>query len=427
MIHTTPSLYLDYAAAAPIWPEVHAAMREHEHLFGNPSSQHTSGRKSQEALMKARRALAQRLGCHPTELIFTSGATESNNLALQGVVRANQHTATNLMISAIEHPSIRDVAAFLASQGVRITTLPVNATGEIDLQALDAALDTGTALVSVIAASNEIGTIQPLGKIRERIEQFAQRTGHRPLLHTDASQLAAWHQRGPNQLSVDLMTISGAKLGAGQGTGALYVARGATLAPLIIGGGQQYGRRGGTESVRSAIALERGLSTTWDVLGEIGDRVRKQRDTLVGRICESLPGATVNHDPRGLPNIISLTVPGIEASSAVAALDAAGIAASAGAACSSAKESLDTLLALGRTPAEARSTIRLSLGWMMPENALSGAAATIRDVLAAEQGRGARVARLARTGQALAQAYASRYTTRDKEDHAHHRHRGRHR
>ena len=348
-------------------PEVISAMQPFwSERFGNPSSAHTSGQVSRAAVERARASVAGLLHCTPREIVFTSGGTEGDNIALSGVLQSHldrwlaRQEPVHLITTAIEHHAILFTAESLQRRGVEVTYLSPNRDGTILPDDLSAALRPHTRLVSVMLANNETGAIQPVGKLA-RIAK-----AHGALVHTDAVQAAG---KLPIDLSgefknVDLLTLSGHKMYGPQGTGALFVRKGVALAPLFFGGPQERQRRAGTENVPGIVGLgcAAELARSW-LAAEGPDHMRAMRDRLESGLLAAIPGANVNAAaaPR-VPNTVNLRIDGIDAERLLIALDLQGISASFGAACQSgATEPSHVLLAMGLTPAEARASIRLSL------------------------------------------------------------------
>jgi cysteine desulfurase len=331
--------YLDHNASAPVKPGVRAAVAEALGLAGNPSSVHRRGRLARRAVERARAQVAALVGGAPERVVFTSGATEANHLALHGIARRR-------LVSAIEHDSV------LAVEAERI---PVDAHGVVDLTALERLLAQGEpALVSVMLANNETGVIQPIAAVAE----IAHR--HGALLHCDAAQAPG---RIAIDVRVDLLTLSAHKFGGPQGVGALVLGEGVEVAALQRGGGQEFGRRAGTENVPGIVGMGVAAELALDDLASAG-RVGAMRDDLERRVRSALPAAVVfgAAAPR-LGNTSCLAMPGVAAETQVIALDLSGVAVSAGAACSSGKvRASKVLAAMGVDPALAAGAIRVSLG-----------------------------------------------------------------
>ena len=339
--------YLDWNATAPLRTEVISAMAEALTRTGNPSSVHRWGREARQAVERARAEVAALVGAAPAEVVFTSGGTEANQLALRGV------SGRRILISAIEHDSVGEAVPDAAA-------IPVTPAGVIDLAALETLLadDPRPALVSIMLANNETGAIQPVA------EATAIARRHNALSHCDGIQGVGKIAVDFRALGVDLLSISAHKLGGPQGIGALVVRDGVDLDPLQRGGGQERGRRAGTENVPGTVGF--GVAAAL-AAGESlpSPKIRELRDAAETGLISVAPDARVfaSEAPR-LPNTLCIGMPGVPASTQVMALDLAGVMVSAGAACSSGKVRRSHVLsAMGATPEEAESAIRVSLGW----------------------------------------------------------------
>jgi cysteine desulfurase len=362
-------IYLDANATTPVLPQVVEAMRPFwSETFGNPSSAHHAGQRARSAVDHARTSIARLLGCSSKEIVFTSGGTESDNLALDGVLSPflDKRQPAHLLTTEIEHHAILYTAQALRRRGAEVTYLAPTREGIIDPEAFEAALRPDTELVSIMFANNETGAVQPIGKLA----RIAKAYNPAILFHTDAVQAAA---KLPIDLTgalknVDLLSISGHKMYAPQGTGILFIRSGVHLAPLLHGGPQERQRRAGTENVPGIVALGRAaeLAQTW--LAPNGEQdapaqLAALRDLLEQGILAAIPNTRVNGSTQHRsPNTTNLRFDGVDAEALLIALDMQGIAASFGAACQSgATEPSHVLLAMGLTPAEARSSLRLSL------------------------------------------------------------------
>jgi len=362
-------IYLDANATTPVLPEVVEAMRPFwSESFGNPSSAHHSGQRTRSAVEHARASVAKLLNCTAKELVFTSGGTESDNLALSGILQPylDSGEPAHLITTQIEHHAVLYAAESLERRGIEVTYLAPKRDGLIDPAAVEAVLKPHTKLVSIMLANNETGATQPIGKIARLTKAFAERNATQILVHTDAVQAAA---KLPIDLTsefknVDLLSLSGHKMYAPQGTGVLFVRKGVQLAPLFYGGPHERQRRAGTENVPGIAALGRAaeLAQQW-LLSSAPAALTSLRDRLEAGLLAAIPHTQLNAaaSPR-VPNTTNLRFEGIDAESLLIALDIQGIAASFGAACQSgAAEPSHVLLAMGLTPAEARSSLRLSL------------------------------------------------------------------
>ncbi|HJT34196.1 MAG TPA: cysteine desulfurase family protein [Pirellulales bacterium] len=360
-----PMIYLDYNATTPLAAEAREAMLPFlAEQYGNPSSAHRLGRAAREAVDRARRQVAALLGAEPDEILFTSGGTESNNLALKGVAFASPPGTTtdglrpgHLVISAIEHPAVTEPAAFLARLGWQMTVVAADRQCLVDPSAVAAALRDDTRLVSIMHANNEIGVIQPI----RAISDICRARG--VLVHTDAAQSVGKVPVDVNVLGVDLLSIAGHKLYAPKGVGALYARRGTRLEPLLHGAGHESGRRAGTENVPYLVALGRAAELAVATLDETAARMATLRDRLYERL-RAVVGAGLSVNGAGaprLPNTLSVNFPKVAGDELLAR--AAELCASTGAACHAGHTRLSaTLAAIGLDPNVARGTVRLSLG-----------------------------------------------------------------
>lgn len=352
------SVYLDYAATTPVDPRVLAAMLPYfSERWGNASSMHAFGQDARAAVDRARGEVAALLGARPGEIVFTGGATEADNLAVLGIARAAGRPGGHVVTSAIEHHAVLEACQALRQNGFEVTEVPVGASGIVDPDDVRRAVRPDTVLISIMAANNEIGTLQPLPEIgtvaRERGVPF----------HSDATQWAGALPSRVDDLRVDLLSLSGHKRYGPKGVGALYVRTGTPLAPLQRGGGHERGRRGGTENVPGIVGLGAALRIAGDTMEAEAARLTALRDRLIHGAL-GIPGVTLNGDPaRRLPNNVNLSVEGTDGQSLVIGLDLRGVAVSAGAACSSGTiEASHVLTALGLPAERALSAIRLTLG-----------------------------------------------------------------
>jgi cysteine desulfurase len=364
-------LFFDYASTSPLAPSVQEAMLPFlaEH-FGDPASQHVYGRASSEGIEDARGQLSTLLGCDPDEIVFTSGGTESNNLAIKGVMLGQAPAVGgHLVISAIEHASVVESARFLERMGYDLTVVGVTGQGVVQPAAVRSALRPETRLVSIIHANHEIGTIQPLRQIADLCHE------HNIPLHTDASQSAGKIGTLVNELEVDLLTISGHKLYAPKGVGALYVRKGVELEPMQHGGGQEAGLRAGTENVAAIVGLGRAASIAAKSLDAAGQRMTMLRDRLWQQLLAEIGNPLLLHGSLAerLPNVLSVSFPGVAAHEVLARVPE--LCASTGTGCYSQTENLSpTLAAMGVSIDQARGTIRLSVGWYTSEDEVDRAA-----------------------------------------------------
>ena len=348
-------IYLDYNATAPIKPEVVTAVSETMMLAGNPSSVHGFGRDVRKRIEDAREQIAALIGCSPPELVFTAGGTEANNTALSGAGRRV------LIVSAIEHPAVLRTAEAVAEEHI---VLPVDGEGLLDMASLDKALAAHgpEALVSVMLANNETGVIQPVAEIAARA------TAAGALVHCDAVQAPGRIPVSFAGLGVDMMSIAAHKFAGPKGIGALVVRSGLEIAPLIHGGGQERGLRGGTENAAGIVGFGTAAQLAQGDLARAGE-IAALRDRLEARLRETEPDVVIfSEGAERLPNTSCLTMPGVQSETQVMGLDLAGVAVSAGSACSSGKvEPSHVLRALGAADAVGGCAIRVSMGWATTE------------------------------------------------------------
>ena len=353
-------IYFDHNATTPVDPPVADAMdRAVRDVFGNPSSVHHYGQQAKAALDEARTAVAALIGAEPSEIVFTAGGTEADNLAIRGVAEALEPTGKrHLIASAIEHEAVLNTLRSLARRGWTTTLLPVDATGIVDPGRLEEALTPHTALVSVMHANNEIGTIQPIAALA------ALARGRGVLFHTDAVQSTCKIPVDVRALGVDLLSLSAHKFNGPKGVGALWVRRGTRMAATLTGGKQERNRRAGTENVAGIVGLGAAAAAGRSKLAAEGTRLAALRDRLERGIVERVPRATVNGAAdRRVPNTTNIGFDGVEAESLLIALDLEGVAVSTGSACSSGSlEPSHVLRAMGLSPQRLQSSIRFSLG-----------------------------------------------------------------
>ncbi len=336
--------------------------------YGNPSSIYELGQQAQEACDKARGSVGDFLNCSPSEIIFTGSATEANNLAIFGTVRAWQKKGKkpHIIISQIEHHAVLEPCKTLEKEGVEVSYLPVNKEGLISVSDIEKAIKQNTVLVSIMYANNEIGTIQPIAEIGKLLKKF------KILFHTDAVQAANYLICDVQKLGVDLFTLSGHKIYGPKGIGALYVKKGTEILPIIYGGGQEEGIRSGTENVAGIVGLGAALVEIRLRQAKVKD-LEKLRNKLINDVLKNIPDVKLNGSSgHRLPNNTNFTVRGAEGESMVIALDGEGIAASTGSACSSRSlEPSHVLLALGLSKEEAHCSLRLTLGRYTTEDEIN--------------------------------------------------------
>jgi cysteine desulfurase len=350
-------IYLDHNATTPVAPEAADVMRPFlEGTFGNPSSAYFLGREAKETVEGARVEVASLLGCTPEEIVFTSGGTESNNMAIKGLVDWKNPSACHMITTSVEHPAILNPAIFLMELGVQVTVLAVDGLGRIDPGAVEKAIRPETRLISVMLANNETGTLQPI----EAISRIAR--DHGVVFHTDAAQAVGKTGVKARELGVDLLSIAGHKLYGPKGIGALYIRKGVEIAPLIHGAAQEGGRRAGTENM----ILGTGLGAACRVAGERLERDmrnnREMRDRLQDLLFQGIDDLVLNGDPeRRLPNTLNVSVPGLEGAKILEGIP--NVLASTGAACHDRAVRLSHVLsAMGVSDRIGMGTLRFSTG-----------------------------------------------------------------
>lgn len=361
-------IYLDHNATTPIDPEVAEAMipflKEH---FGNPSSSHWYGVQTKKAVENARRQVASLLGCQPDEIIFTSGGTESNNYAIRGVAETLRHKGNHIITSQIEHPAVINVCRYLEQNGYQVTYLPVDSYGMVDPKDVEKEIGPGTILITIMHANNEVGTIQPIGRIAEIAK------AHGILFHSDAAQSVGKIPTRVSELGVDLLSVAGHKFYAPKGIGALYIKRGIKLQPFVLGASHESGRRAGTENVLEIVGLGKACEIAARDLEKNQQHSRSLRDRLWEGLKDELPDIVLNgHPDRRLPNTLSVSFPAIDANTLLDELSE--IAASPGAACHTDVAEPSAVLAAMKVPFEnALGTIRFSTGRLNDEQQIDKA------------------------------------------------------
>jgi cysteine desulfurase len=377
-----PHIYLDHTATTPVEPRVLRAMEPYfAGTFGNPSSVHVFGREAKQALERARGMIAGLICAEPGEILFTSGGTEADNLAILGATAAAHGKRRGVVTSAAEHHAVLEPVEFLAGRGVETTVLTVNGTGIVDPPRLQGAVGLSTVLVSLMHANNEVGTIAPLAEYTA----IAHDAG--ALMHTDAVQTAGRLPVNVRESGVDLMTISAHKMYGPKGIGALYVRRGTAIEPLLRGGGQERGTRPGTENVPLAVGFAEAFRLAVMEMDAESVRLRGLRDALEAGITERFPGIVVNGDrERRLPHILNISFDAarypMEGEMLVPAMDLRGIAVTSGSACTSGSlQPSHVLLAMGRAADTARATIRFSFGRSNTPADIDAVLAALQDVV----------------------------------------------
>ncbi len=352
-------IYMDHSATTPVAPEVLEAMLPYFSLrFGNASSLHSFGLEAREALEASREKVAGMLGARPEEIVFTSGGTESDNLALKGIAYKNKEKGRHIITTSIEHPAVLEVCRRLQTEGFEVTYLPVTKEGMVDIALLEGAIRRDTILISVMHANNEVGTIQPL-------EEIGRLAGERDIyFHTDAVQTAGKITTDVDALGVDLLSLSAHKLYGPKGVGALYVRKGTTLQSILQGGGHERSLRSGTENIPGIVGLGRAADLARDIMASEAERLTRLRDKLAKMVLENVLDSWINGSmKRRLPGSLNFGFKYVEGESLLLFLDSIGIAVSTGSACSSHKlEPSHVLLALGLQPEECHGSLRITMG-----------------------------------------------------------------
>ncbi|HXL81762.1 MAG TPA: cysteine desulfurase family protein [Pyrinomonadaceae bacterium] len=358
-------VYLDHSATTPADPRVVAAMLPYlTDKFGNASSVHGFGQEARAAVDRARREVATLIGARANEIVFVSGGTEANNLAIRGVCEATAGHGRHIITSAIEHSSVRGICEALEKRGWEVTRLPVYENGIVKAEDVRAALRPDTVLISVMLANNEIGTIQPIEEIGALVRAEREPTTRKLCFHTDAVQAAGRIELNVETLGCDLLSLSAHKLYAPKGTGALYVRRGVRLAPQNLGGHQERERRAGTEGVPGIVAFGEAARLARLEMNESAEHEERLRTTFENGVTERIDDIVFNGDPaRRLPHVSNISFRFIEGEGLLISLDLQGIAVSTGSACSSGTlEPSPVIIALGRNDELARGAIRFSFG-----------------------------------------------------------------
>jgi cysteine desulfurase len=391
-------IYLDHAATTPLRREALEAMLPYltEH-FGNASSLHSTGRRARAGLDEAHETVARALGATPREIVITSGGTEANNLAIKGAAWAGKARGHRIITSSVEHHAIGHTVRYLEKFGFEIVELPVDRYGRVDPDEVEAAITPKTILVSIMLANNEVGTIQPIAEIAERVRRYKG-----VLLHTDAVQAAPYLSIDLAVLDVDLLTIAAHKFEGPKGVGALFVRHGTNILAQQQGGSQERYRRAGTENVAGAVGMARALELAAAEKAETAPRLRRLREALTSVIGGADGVVETGHPTDRLPGLASFVVPGLDGSAVAMSLDLADIACSTGSACvSGSTDPSHVLLAMGFPAEEARGALRFSLGRTTTDAEIARAAELVLATLARQREAAAafaaqRVAALAR-------------------------------
>jgi cysteine desulfurase len=358
-------IYMDYAATTPTHPEVLEAMKPYfTGLFGNPSSIHSYGREAKKAVDAARDNIAGFIGARSDEIIFTSGGTESDNFALEGIAYANEKKGDHFISIPIEHHAVTNCLGFLKKRGFNITYIPVDSTGLVDPEDISKAITDKTILVSVMQANNEIGTIEPIAEIGKICKSKG------AYFHTDAVQTFGHMPINVKEMNVDLLSASAHKLYGPKGVGLLYVKKGTKIVPFLHGGEQESGRRASTENVPGIVGFSKAVDIAKLEMRELEVKLLRFRDKLINGILSKIPDSRLNgHPTKRLSNNVNVSISYIEGESMLLRLDMEGVAGSTGSACSSGSlEPSHVLLSIGLPHEVAHSSLRLTLGrWTTEE------------------------------------------------------------
>ncbi len=352
-------IYMDYAATTPVHPDVSKAMQPYfAQTFGNASSIHAYGQAAKRAIDQSRETIAQFIDARPEEIIFTSGGTESDNFAIKGTAEVWRGKKSHIITSGIEHHAVLETCHYLQNNGFTLTILPVDKFGMVDPQTVKQAITADTFLVSIMHASNEVGTIQPIAEIG----QITREAG--VYLHTDAVQTFGHLPVSVQDLNVDLLSVSGHKLYGPKGIGMLYVRKGTKIRPFMHGGGQEDGRRGGTYNTPAVVGLAKAVEIAAEEMENESGRTTALRDRLIKGLLNQVKYIRLNgHPSLRLPNNVNVSMAYVEGEAILLSLDMAGISASTGSACSSESSAVSHVLsAMSVPPEEARCSIRFTLG-----------------------------------------------------------------
>jgi len=355
------NIYLDHAATTYIKPEVLDTMLPfYKNVFGNPSSLYALGRESKKTLENSRIAVAGAINCRPEEIFFTSSGTEADNWAVKGAAYANIKKGKHIITSAIEHHAVLHTCEYLEKQGFEVTYIPVDTEGIISLEALKKAIRPDTTLISVMTANNEIGTIQPIKEIGILAHE------NEIIFHTDAVQAIGSIKIDVRELGLDMLSMSSHKFYGPKGVGALYIKKGTKITNFIHGGGQESGKRAGTENVPGIAGMAKAIEIATADIEQYAERIKKLRDTLIERVFKEIPYVRLNgHMTKRLPGNVNFSFEFIEGESLLLLLDMKGVSASSGSACSSGTlDPSHVLLAIGLPHEIAHGSLRLTFGEM---------------------------------------------------------------
>ena len=372
------TIYLDHAATTPVTEAALAAMLPFfRDCPGNASAVYANGREARKAVEAARKQTAAAIGAEPAEILFTAGGSESDNLAIKGTAFALKDKGRHIITSAIEHPAVLNACRWMEKQGFEVTYVAPDRQGRIEPEKITAAIRPDTVLISVMAANNEVGTVEPAAEIG----QIAR--GHGILFHTDAVQAVGSIPVNVHEMHADLLSLSAHKFGGPKGAGVLYVRRGTRLDPLIHGGEQERGLRAGTENTAGIVGLGKAIEEAVNQLTAHAERMAVLRDRLVQGILMNVPGSHLNGSETGrLPNNANIRFDGIDGEALLLRLDLAGIAASSGSACTAGSQKVSHVLrAMGLTEEQAKSSLRLTVGPENTEEEIDKAVRVVKEIV----------------------------------------------
>lgn len=375
-------IYLDYASLTPVDRKVLREMKEYSRPeYANPSSLYKEGVAAKRAMAEARNAIADSIHAHSDEIIFTSGGTEANTIALQGVVRAAREAGIqkpHIVISNIEHSSVMETAAMLEGYGCEVKRVAVDHRGHVSAEDVAAAIKESTVLVSVMLVNNEIGTVQPIREIAKVVRKAREVRTPYPLLHTDAAQAIVTEDVFVEKLGVDLLTLDGSKMYGPRGIGCLYVKRGVKVSPVIYGGGQERGLRSGTENLPAIMGLAKAVEMICVSKGRESQRLRVLKDQMLQGLKEMRSDIQMNGSEPVAPHILNVSIPGIDSELFVLRLDAKGVACSTKSSCLRDAEESYVLKTIG---ADSSRSVRFSFGRQTTERQVKKALKAIKEAL----------------------------------------------
>ena len=352
-------IYLDHSATSPVDPEVFKSMEPYfVNSYGNASTMYSLGREARKVMEENRKMVASLIGANPDEIIFTSGGTESDNIAIKGTVYRIKDKGNHIITSNIEHPAVDETCKYLEKNGFEVTYLPAGEEGIVKVEDLEKAITDKTILITIMHANNEVGTIQPIKEIGKVARK------HKIYFHTDAVQSVGKIPVDVNELNVDMLSLSAHKLYGPKGIGALYIKKGVRLEPILHGGGHEKGIRPGTENITGIVGLGKACQIAEENLEDTMQYVTSLRNEIIEKVLSEVEESYLNgHPTKRLPNNINFRFTSIEGESLVLHLDSKGIASSTGSACSSKKlEPSHVLMALGLEEVDAHGSLRLTLG-----------------------------------------------------------------